>query len=385
MSEHMLGVNHVILRWARELSGYTVEEASKNVTSKKEMLELWEAGDAYPTYRQLEKLSKKYGRPMALFFFPEPPDEPTPTHEFRTVPNAELNKLPPSVLKLIRQAYSRRISLRELTGGRNDLLVDIFRKNGFTPESPPREAAQRVRDAIGISVVEQARWPSADAALKSWRTAIQAAGVYVFKEAFSSDETDGFSIFDEIFPIIYLNNSQFKHRQIFTLAHELGHILLGNSGITQDDHKYVTKLKGYSKSVENFCNRFAAEFLMPYDDFRKEVERTHPAVPTFRLISSLSRRYRVSRESVLVRMYNLEFISRSELRELQPLMKRKPKKRKSTGGDRFRNVETYLGNRYIDLALGQYYAGNCSASQLADHLDIKAKQVPDFEAHIVSG
>ena len=385
MSELMLGVNHVILQWARELSGYTAEEAARNVTSKKEMLELWEAGDAYPTYRQLEKLSVKYGRPLALFFFPEPPNEPNPTHEFRTVPNAELNKLPPSVLKLIRQAYSRRISLQELTGGRNDLLADIFRGNGFTPESPPREAAQQVREAIGVSVVEQSRWPSEDAALKSWRTAIQAAGVYVFKEAFFSEETDGFSIFDEIFPLIYLNNSQFKHRQIFTLAHELGHILLGNSGITQDDHKYVSKLKGYSRSVENFCNRFAAEFLMPFDDFREEVERTHPAVSTLQIINSLSRRYKVSRESVLVRMSKLEFISREELRELQPLMKRKPKKRKSTGGDHYRKVEIYLGNRYIDLALGQYYAGNCTASQLADHLDIKANQVPEFEAHIVSG
>ena len=94
--------------------------------------------------------------------------------------------------------------------------------------------AAQIRDFLGITLDEQFAWRKDDTALKAWRAAFFKVGVTVFKDAFGEETYCGFSLYDEEFPIIYVNNSNAKTRQIFTLCHELAHLVFRTSGIDKD-------------------------------------------------------------------------------------------------------------------------------------------------------
>src|SRR5687768_15029459 len=120
MANPVAGVNPTVLKWARERSGYSIEEAADLAGKGADVLLKWEAGDAAPTYVQLEKLAYKiYKRPIALFFFPQPPEEPEPSQEFRTLPDFEIDDLRPDTRLKVRQALALQISLSELSNGKN--------------------------------------------------------------------------------------------------------------------------------------------------------------------------------------------------------------------------------------------------------------------------
>jgi hypothetical protein len=250
-----------------------------------------EGGISFPTYVQLERLAYEiYKRPIAVFFFPEPPDEVTAQKSFRTLPQAELDSLSPSVLRLFRQAQVMQLKLHELTGDTNPAPRKIFRDLTFRPSDRVEELVRSVREYLGVPLSTQADWRNTESAFKEWRRRIENSGIFVFKDAFGQDDVSGFCLYDNEFPIIYVNNSTPRTRQIFTLFHELTHLLLRTSGIDKEDDAFLRRAHGESKKVEILCNRFAGEFLLPTDDFLRRggqtpfFPRTLPpaSVPTLR-------------------------------------------------------------------------------------------------------
>lgn len=129
MREPVSGINPKILTWARERTGQDVDEVAQALGKEREVIESWENGAAAPTYAQLEKLAYKvYTRPIALFFFPEPPEEPDPEHSFRTLPDLEIEKLTSDTRLKIRQALAMHLYLYELNEGVNPAASKIFRE-----------------------------------------------------------------------------------------------------------------------------------------------------------------------------------------------------------------------------------------------------------------
>lgn len=126
--------NPAVLRWARECLGLSLEEVAQRVKKRPADVEAWEAGRAAPTYVQLETLAYKiYKRPVALFFFPEPPDEPPVSQSFRTLPEEELDAIPPSVRYLLRKAAVLQENLYEIFGGANPAARHVLREVGIRP------------------------------------------------------------------------------------------------------------------------------------------------------------------------------------------------------------------------------------------------------------
>src|SRR5688572_992289 len=119
MPERATAVSARVLRWARERAGFSIDDVAELTRRSAEELEAWEAGLQHPTFRQLERLGTIYKRPVAVFFFPEPPREPEIRSEFRTLPAPELEKLAPDTRFAIREARAYQPSLRELSGARN--------------------------------------------------------------------------------------------------------------------------------------------------------------------------------------------------------------------------------------------------------------------------
>ena len=173
--------------------------------------------EAAPTYVQLEKLADKYKRPVALFFFPEPPQEPDFVEQL-ALRHSEIEKLSPKIRLLLRQAYARQLSLMELNTGVNPAEQKIFRALQARLDDSPTELAQQTRIYLDVSVETQVGWSSEREALENWRDHVEEKGVFVFKDAFRDDFIDGFCLFHEQFPVIYLNNSSPPVRDFLALS-----------------------------------------------------------------------------------------------------------------------------------------------------------------------
>lgn len=378
MPNTLTGINPEVLRWARERSGLSVADVARKLSKSPAAIIEWEAGETSPTYVQLEKLAYQvYKRPVAIFFFPEPPDEPNKIGEFRTLPDSEQEALSSDTRYAVRLAESMQIALRELHEGMNLSPQRIFDDILTLPNEPPDRLAERTRGYIGITVEDQRKWSSTADALENWRTVIEDSGVYVFKRSFKQKEISGFSLIDKEFPVIFLNNSTPPTRQVFTLWHEIAHILLNTSGVTKEDDSFVELLAGDSKEIEVQANAFAGEFLVPSQDFDSLVDSGPYSDDYF---SWLADRYRVSREVVLRKLSDRGLVTQqfyeAKVREWN---EQHAASGSSTGGNYYNTQVSYLGQKFLELVFSRYYQGRIDLSQLADYTNVKARNVPALE------
>lgn len=379
MAETVAGVNPEVLRWARERSGLTAAEVAKKMNKSAEFVEDWEAGGSAPTYVQLEKLAYQvYKRPVAVFFFPDPPDEPDKVAEFRTLPASERDGLSDDTRYAVRLAEAMQAALRELNEGINPSSRKIFRDIHATHDDSPGKLAAEVRSYVGVSIEEQSGWASAEKAFEHWRATTEDIGIYVFKRSFKQQTVSGFSLIDDEFPVIYVNNGTSFTRQVFTLWHEVAHLLLHTSGVTKTDDSFIDALTGESKSIEVMANAFASEFLVPSYDFEKVIESPPYSDEYF---AALARRYHVSREVVLRKHWDRGLVSENFYSENAKQWNDtyRDKRGGSTGGNYFSTQGVYLSQKFLELAFGRYYQGRIDLEQLSDYLNVKARNIPGLE------
>jgi Zn-dependent peptidase ImmA (M78 family)/transcriptional regulator with XRE-family HTH domain len=268
--EPAAGVQPKMLKWARESIGKPLADVARALKRPAEEIDAWERGDKAPTYVQLERLAYEvYKRPLAAFFLPEPPQEKGPESDFRTLPEEDLQMLLPDTYLKIRQARAYQAVLRELFSDVSPSSNPIWRAIELSENASVEKQAARLRTLLGISLEEQGKWSNDDLALKQWRFAVESGGVFVFKNALAQKSISSFCLSDEQFPIIYLNNSTTKTRQIFSLFHELAHILLRMNGLSKSGENYIEELPKREQKIEKFCNALAAEILIPAADFAR--------------------------------------------------------------------------------------------------------------------
>lgn len=377
MGEKLTGVNPKIIQWARERARYSLESVAVKFKKDVSVIEKWESGEDFPTYSQLEKLAEIYKRPLALFFFPEPPLEAEEKQEFRTLPDFEIENLAADTIYALRQAKAMQLSLQEINNGINPSTKKIFQDISVSSSDDLRKLAEQIRNYLNVTLEEQLTWNDQETALKKWRSAVEEAGIFIFKRSFKQREISGFCLIDIEFPIIYLNNSTEKSRQIFTIFHELAHILLQTNGITKSDDRYINSLQGENKYIEIFCNKFAAEFLLPNHVFSEIIRETIVNVnDNDKIISKISSDYKVSREVVLRKLLDNNLISQKEytlkVREwYSEQVGKSQDKNKKSGGDYYANQATYLGENYLKLVFNKYYQGQYDIERVADYLNIK--------------
>ncbi len=124
-------VNAEILKWARESAGLTVDDVVTKMKRKlitHDLIDAWELGLDTPTYPQLERLAYEiYKRPLAMFFFPAPPEEVTAKQSFRTLPEFEINSMSAKMRFLLRKAQAYQHNVYELYDGVNPAEKQITR------------------------------------------------------------------------------------------------------------------------------------------------------------------------------------------------------------------------------------------------------------------
>lgn len=377
---NQISISPDILRWARESVHLTVEDVvtkfkRKKVTGK--TIEAWESGTDTPSYIQLERLAYEiYKRPLAVFFFPEPPIEEPPENTFRTLPGFITNNLSSRIHFLLRKAKAMQINLQELFNGINpshDLMQNDFE---FSLETNITLAARSVREYLGISVSDQRKIKSNEEALKIWRSAVEDKGVFVFKDAFRNDDISGFCLYDSDFPIIYINNSTSKTRQMFTLFHEVAHILFKTGGIDKIDDSFIHFLKEPNREIEILCNRFAGELLVPSSSFENKIKNKKI---DRKIINHLSNYYHVSPEVILRKLIDRDLITQGFYENVVDEQNEIFFSKSVEGGNYYNNQYAYLSKRYLGEAFKQYFRQNISSQQLAEYLNVKEKSIAGIE------
>jgi len=370
MAREQIPVTPAVVKWARKRSGYSVDELLLDF----KRLEEWETGESYPTYAQLERLAEKLKLPIAVFFFPDPPDVAPLSESFRTLPEAEFAQIPPRVLHLLGKARAMQLNLSDLNNDQNPSDRLVTRDLAFDHRFSLAAEVGRVRQYLGVSIEQQSAWKSAEEALENWRQILTDVGIFVFKDAFRVDGYSGFCLYDDEFPIIYLNNSTAKTRQIFTLFHELAHLLFRTSGVDKLDYHYIDALPQQERRIEIVCNRFAARFLVPEHSFEAEFAGREATEET---AQELADQFHVSREVIFRIFLDRNLIDEDHYK--RAAAKWAAPRARGSGGDYYNTQISYLGPRYINLAFREYYRNRINDVQLAGYLNISPKNLTKFE------
>lgn len=374
-------INPELLTWARERVGMSIEELALKTKRPLDEVKKWETGEIIPPYGRLEEMAyRHYQVPVAVFFFPTPPPTDDPTEKFRRLPDYELERFSSDTYKKILLAQSYQDSLPHVLNGIYDKRSVVKEFRDFS--SSPQKLAKKVRDFVGISFEDQFQFRSPAIALKQWRYALEEVGIFTFKDNFKDSFISGFCLFDEDYPVIMLNNSNAFTRQIFSLIHELGHIILGINGITDIDDSYINYLSNSERKSEIFCNKFASEFLVPHKEFKIDIETFNEE--GFSSVAEIADHYSVSREVILRKLLDDNIISQQLYIEKSSEWNRDYLRshKNGGGGNYYLTKISYLGETYTKHAFTQYQKGFFTRGQLANHLNVKAKNLNNLESTV---
>ena len=269
------------------------------------------------------------------------------------------------------------MGLDELNFGRNPSKRLITRDLSFNPTDNVDRIAEQVREYLGIQMNEQFGWRNVDNALKNWRKAFIQAGVYVFKDQFRDAGYSGFCLYHDEFPIIYVNNTTTQTRQIFTLFHELAHLLFHTSGIASQEDGYMDELTADGRNIEIICNRMAARLLVPDDEFEQAFAGREATEAT---AAELAELFSVSRESIFRKFLDGDLITGEEY---ESAVRSWTAERSGGGGGNYYATKiAYLGMEYITLAFQRFYQNKIDADELADYLDTKPRNLALLEDYV---
>lgn len=373
MAEKMDSINPEILKWARRISGTSLEAAYEKFG--RERLSAWESGEDYPTYAQLKTLCEFYRKPVAVCFFPEPPELDNLPASFRTLPTQFLPLVSRNILKAIDEARVMQLNLYELNDAANPAIhgFNRLREQSWNLNT----TASELRALLRAPLSEQKKLNDLASAFEYWRSRLHSIGIYVFKGAFKDDSVSGLCLNDEHFPTIYVNNSFAASRQVFTLFHEVYHLISGTGGIDfLDDRLHETSTQSAASRIETNCNAFAGSFLVPDEDFLKTSLHLKPTEAN---VTMLARLYKVSREVILRKLLNFGRITQEDYLERSAAYNadyfRKKSSKATPKGNYYNTQAVYKGKHYLELTFGQYYSKRITVFQLAEYLNMKINSI----------
>jgi Zn-dependent peptidase ImmA (M78 family) len=348
-------VNPELLTWARERAGVDALALAGRFPKLPE----WEAGELQPTLRQLENFARAVHVAIGYLFLPAPPPEPLPIPDFRTLADRELTHPSPNLLDTIYLCQQRQDWFRDYA--RVHALPTLEFAGSATLQHTPERVAEAMRQTLSLIIAERQQLPTWTDALRQLISKAEDAGVLVMASGvvgsnshrkLDVEEFRGFALADDLAPLVFINGADSKAAQMFTLAHELAHLWLGESGISDPE---VGRLA--EPGIERWCNAVAAEFLMPLALLRQEHQG---AIPIGEQIQRLARTFKVSTLVALRRLFDADFIDeptlwqnyREELARIRTL-----DRRGSGGGDFYRTLGARTGKRFARAVLSSTLEG----------------------------
>lgn len=333
-----------LLRWALRRS--RLDPA--RLREKFPKLEQWERGEVQPTLRQLEDFARATHAPVGYFFLSEPPIERLPIPDFRTVGSGQVAQPSPDLLETIYLCQQRQEWYRDFARAVGQAPLPFVGSSRLSDDVVT--TAARLRQALGFRVEERRGLPTWTEALRLFIEQADDLGVLVMVSGvvrsnthrkLDPEEFRGFALADDLAPLVFVNGADTKAAQMFTLAHELAHLWLGRSGISDAQPAWVSDHR-----VESWCNRVAAELLVPLKSLSQEYR---PDQPLEKETKRLARSFKVSTLVVLRRIHDADGITREELwRAYREELARLLARPKGDGGNFYNTLPVRVGRRFAE-------------------------------------
>lgn len=383
-----------LLRWARSRAKVQPEDAARAAGVSIERLHAWEDDNNpdIPTLGQLRALAGKYHFPLAVFYLPEPPKDFAPLRDFRRLAHYDGEQISANLAYHIRSAYDRR-----------ELALELFQELGNKPQrfplrattsDNPEDVGRAIREFLRVDSEAQKRAARLGKAFDFWRRLLEENDILVFvisgpHWSVELSEMRGFTIANRELPVVVVNGKDYSQGgKAFTLIHELCHVLLGESaisnGATEDP-----QLPPASRTVERFCDAVAAATLMPPDLLMSfdGVAGRGAREWSDNALRDIASAIGVSREALLLRFVTLKRATWDFYREQRKvfdeeyrrLAEEKAKTKKAVKIKRPIMLMSWNGRGFTRLVLRSYYGKRITLNDVSSYLGAKVKYIPALE------
>jgi len=348
-----------VLKTFRETSGYTIAEIAKKLKTSENKIISVEEGKSLFTLNQIKKLAEIYKRPLAAFFSDSIPELPELV-DYRI--NRE-KRLTPDVYLAKRRAKYLSEKIKEISGKKNQ--IPSFSK-GLTAE----ELAKEFKIKLKIEIVKSKK--SDDKFLEYYKRMLEEKLTIIIMEyPLRANDVRAFSIYSDI-PAVVLNESDKPSIKLFSLFHEICHIVNNNTGICS------LEIEQQNQSVETYCNRFAAEFLVPSDDFKSEVSKFSQVDEE--AIQQLKKIYGVSKQVIMIRLLEFGYIDKKRYETFKKRIEEKIDQKKFGKRDWDKVFLNRVGNLPLQEVKNAYNKQLITFYDASSILDLKIKYAEKFIA-----
>jgi Zn-dependent peptidase ImmA (M78 family)/transcriptional regulator with XRE-family HTH domain len=349
-----INVSARLLQWARERAGIDLE----HLTERFPKLPEWEAGEVQPTLKQLEAFAKAVYAPIGYFFLDAPPHEELPIPDFRTFDNRQVVRPSPNLLDMVYVCQERQAWYKEFA--RIHRLAQSPYVGSLALSTSPIEAANKIRQDIGFNVDARQACRNWEEALRLFIQNVDQAGILIMisgvvmsnnKRTLNLQEFRGFALSDSLAPLIFINGADTKSGQMFTIAHELAHIWLDSSGISNAS---AARSRSGGRT-EVWCNAVAAELLVPLTAL---ISALMPDESLWDAVARLKRRFKVSSLVILRRLLDAGWITDEEFRAAWLFEReRLAAVVSSSGGDFYNTTLSRVSRRFAKAVIGSTLEG----------------------------
>jgi len=381
-----------VFRWLCSTSGWPVADIAGRIEMPEADVRSWCEGQATPVLplTKIERLAEAFKRPLAAFLLSKPPEEVKPLPDFRKLPGARGNFSKDTLLAIrkARRLQSVRRELMENLG--RDFRVNLRIR---TISENPESVANDERTDMPVTL-DQIRDSTSTKLFQVWREWFEQKNIMVLQLKMPVDDARGFSLTDAEPFVIVVNESDAPNAKLFTLFHEYGHVLLNESAVCNMDSNEVSD--GRAKKIETWCNRFAGAFLVPGDFLKTEmaIDALIGKISYSRIAGSIANRLKISKESALMRLLTLGYITpvrfRSEREKIRAdafaIKERTREKQRLSakkGGPAIpldKKCFDEKGQQFVSLVLKNSDLGYITSRDALDYLDIKMKNLENLRA-----
>ncbi len=341
-------VSSEMFRWALERSNLTASALEKRHPG----IQKWLSKSVQPTLRQLEAFAKTTRTPLGYFFLKVPPVEVLPLPFFRTLEEDPHAQPSPELIDTVYTMQRRQSWLRDYMIDDNEEPLTFV--GSCSVGDDPRIVAEKLRKTLGLKRNWASFYSNWSEAVRGLRNIMEHSGILVVINSVVGNNTHrkldhrefrGFVLVDEFAPLVFVNGADFKVAQMFTLAHELAHIMFGKSALFD-----LQGLQPADDPLEQACDKVAAEFLVPENDLLATWPRVERDQNPFQ---SAARIFKVSEIVVARRALDLELITKAEFFRFYEYCVQDAKRRQSTKSDNGPSFWT-LQNMRIGRRFGSY-------------------------------
>ncbi len=316
-------------------------EQAEQARNKYPKLKQWAVGQDYPTYRQLVELAKKFHVPFGYFFLEKLPVFQYPIPHYRTIQNGDFV---PSAELLDTLKFAQRVQewAKEILLEWGQMKLDFCGK--FKHQLDVSAVVAELRNFFDVKEGWAKSQQSWIGALNYLTRKAEEKGIIVLingvvgnnsHRKLNVDEFRGFVLYDDIAPVVFINNNDAVSAKIFTLVHEVVHILIGESASFD-----LRDLQSAENEIEKFCDACAAEFLVPKAEIEKNREKS---------IEELAKQFKVSQIVIARRLLDLGKIRKSEFYEFLKQSAMEKKVAKQGGGNFYDTAKSRLSRRFLSI------------------------------------